>query len=131
MTGSSRRGVTLADVRELALTLPRTEEALVRDSARFRVRGIVYASVSPDETLLGLAYPRDERADLVAAEPDKFVMPARSDERFHWVRARMDVLDVDEMRELVLDAWRMVVPQKVVRQHLAASGADQSSDEQP
>jgi len=131
MTGSSRRGVTLADVRELALTLPRTEEALVRDSARFRVWGIVYASVSPDETLLGLAYPRDERADLVAAEPDKFVMPVRSDERFHWVRARMDVLDVDEMRELVLDAWRMVVPQKVVRQHLAASGADQSSDEQP
>ena len=52
-------------------------------------------------------------------------MPVRSDERYHWVRARMAALDVDEMRELVLDAWRMVVPQKVVREYFAS--ADPSS----
>ena len=115
-------GVALDDVRALALTLPRTEEALVRDHVKFRVRGIVYAAVSPDETLLGFGYPRDERADLVAAEPDKFVMPIKSDERYHWVRARMAALDVAEMRELVLDAWQMTVPQKVIRDYLAAAG---------
>jgi hypothetical protein len=119
---SSRRlGVTLDDVRALALTLPRTEEAMVRDHVKFRVRGIVYASVSPDETLLGFGYPRDERADLVAAEPDKFVMPIKSDERYQWVRARMAALDVAEMRELVLDAWQMTVPQKVIREYFAAA----------
>jgi hypothetical protein len=117
-----RTGVTLDDVRRLALTLPRTEEALVRDSVKYRVRGIVYAAISPDETLLGFAYPKDERADLVASEPDKFLMPIRSDERFHWVRARMAALDVDEMRELVLDAWQMVVPQKVIRDYFASVG---------
>jgi hypothetical protein len=116
-------GITLDDVRAMALTLPRTEEALVRDHVKFRVRGIVYASVSPDETLLSLGYPRDERADLVAAEPDKFVMPIRSDERYHWVRARMAALDAIEMRELVLDAWQMTVPQKVIREYLASVGA--------
>jgi hypothetical protein len=119
---AGRPGVGLDEVRSLALTLPRTEEALVRDSVKFRVRGIVYASVSPDETLLGFAYPRDERADLVASEPDKFLMPARSDERYHWVRARLAALDVDEMRELVLDAWQMVVPKKVVREYFASGG---------
>jgi hypothetical protein len=118
-------GVTLDDVRELALTLPRTEEALVRDYVKFRVRGIVYASVSPDETLLGFGYPRDERADLVAAEPHKFVMPIKSDERYHWVRARMAALDLLEMRELVLDAWQLTVPQKVIREYLAAARISQ------
>ena len=94
---------------------------MVRDHVKFRVRGIVYASVSPDETLLGFGYPRDERADLVAAEPDKFVMPIKSDERYQWVRARMAALDVAEMREMVLDAWQMTVPQKVIREYFAAA----------
>jgi hypothetical protein len=110
--------VTAAEVRRVALALPRTEEALVRDSIKFRIRGIVYAAISPDETLLGFAFPKEERAALVASEPDKFLMPIKSDERFHWVRARMDALDEDEMRELIIDAWRMVVPKRVAAEHL-------------
>src|SRR5436190_11223078 len=108
-----RRGVTLEDVRRVALPLSRTDEALVRDYIKFRVRGIVYASVSPDETLLGFGFPRDERDDLVAAEPDKFLLPVASDLRYQWVRARMAALDLDELRELVEDAWRMCVPKRV------------------
>jgi hypothetical protein len=113
-------GVTLADIRALAITLPRTEEALVRDHVKFRVRGLVYVSVSPDESLMGFGYPREERADLVAAEPAKFVMPLPSDERYHWVRARLAAIDIDEMHELVLDAWQMVVPKKVAAAYFAA-----------
>jgi hypothetical protein len=120
-------GVTLDDVRDLARTLPRTEEALVRDFVKFRVRGIVYAAVSPDETLLGFGYPRDGRADLVAAEPHKFLMPIKSDERYHWVRARMAALGLDEMRELVLDAWQMTVPQKVIREYFATGAISPTS----
>ena len=33
--------------------------------------------------------------------------------RFHWVCVRMDAIDEAEMRELVLDAWAMVVPKYV------------------
>ncbi|MEV4460637.1 MmcQ/YjbR family DNA-binding protein [Microbispora sp. NPDC004025] len=105
--------VTVDDVRRVALPLPRTEEALVRDHVKFRVRGIVYASVSPDETLMGFAFPKEERAALVASEPEKFLMPLPSDERYQWVRVRMAAIDEAEMRELVVDAWRMVVPKRV------------------
>jgi hypothetical protein len=105
--------VTLEDVRAVALGLPRAYEALVRDSVKFRVRSIVFCSVSPDETLMGFGFPKEERAALVAARPQTFVMPIRSDERYHWVRARMDALDPVEMRELVVDAWRMCVPKFV------------------
>ena len=43
---------TIEDVRELALGLPRTHEALVRDRVKFRVGRIVYLSFSRDETLM-------------------------------------------------------------------------------
>lgn len=110
--------VTIDDVRELALSLPRTTEALVRDRVKFRVGRIVYLAFSRDETLMGFGFPKEERAALVASEPDKFLMPKTSDLRYNWVVVRLDAIDVDEMRELVLDAWRMVVPKRVAAEHL-------------
>ncbi|MEO6715456.1 MAG: MmcQ/YjbR family DNA-binding protein [Mycobacteriales bacterium] len=103
----------LDDVRRFALTLPRAYEALVRDRVKFRVGSLVFVSFSPDETIMGFGYPKEEREALVAADPDRFLMPIPSDLRYHWVRVRIGPLDDDEMRELVLDAWRMCVPKKV------------------
>jgi hypothetical protein len=110
--------VTIDDVRELALTLPRSYEALVRDRVKFRVGQIVYLAFSRDETEMGFAFPKVEREALVESEPDKFLMPGTSDLRYNWVVVRLDAIDADEMRELVLDAWRMVVPKKVAIAHL-------------
>ena len=86
---------------------------MVRDRIKFRVGRLVYISISPDETSMGFAFPREERAALIAAEPTKFHPPVRSDERYHWVQVWLDAIDQDEMRELVVDAWRMVVPKQV------------------
>jgi hypothetical protein len=105
--------VTVEDVRSLAMSLPRTTEALVRDRVKFRVGRIVYIAFSRDETVMGFAFPKEEREALVRSEPDKFMMPGASDLRYHWVEVRLEALDVLEMRELVLDAWRMVVPKSV------------------
>jgi hypothetical protein len=106
--------VTVDDVRALAKTLPRTTEALVRDRVKFRVGSIVYLAFSRDETVMGFAFPKEERAALVASEPDKFMLPSASDLRYHWVHVRLAAIDTTEMRELVLDAWRMVAPKRVV-----------------
>ena len=113
---------TAQDVRRLALALPRAYEALVRDYVKFRVGRIVYASVSPDEERLGFGFPKDERAALVASEPDKFMMPLPSDERYQWVRARLPVLDAQELRELLIDAWCMVVPKTIAARYLESQG---------
>jgi hypothetical protein len=81
---------------------------------KFRVGAIVYVALSRDETEMGFGYPREERDVLVASDPGKFMLPRRvSDLRFNWVEVRLEALEVDEMRELVLDAWRMVVPKRV------------------
>jgi hypothetical protein len=105
--------VTIDDARAIAATLPRSYEALVRDRVKFRVGRIVYAAFSRDETIMGFGFPRDEREALVASEPDKFLMPRQSDMRYQWVCVRLDAIDVDELRELLVDAWRMCVPKKV------------------
>jgi hypothetical protein len=86
---------------------------LVRDRVKFRVGRLVYLAFSRDEEVMGFGFPKDEREALVASEPDKFLMPDRGDLRYNWVQVRLDRLDADEMRELVIDAWRMVVPRRV------------------
>jgi hypothetical protein len=105
--------VTIDDARAIAATLPRSYEALVRDRVKFRVGSLVYAAFSRDETIMGFGFPREEREALVASEPDKFLMPSPSDMRYRWVQVRLDAIDVDELRELLIDAWSMCVPKKV------------------
>jgi hypothetical protein len=50
---------------------------------------------------------------LIGGSPDKVMLPEKSGLRYNCVLIRMAAIDETEMRELVLDAWRMVVPKKV------------------
>jgi hypothetical protein len=113
-----RAVVTVDDVRAVALPLPRTYEALIRDRIKFKVGQLVYVAFSRDETLMGFGFPREERAALVEAEPDTFLLPTGVDLRYRWVVARLAALPAERMRELVTDAWAMCVPKFLVRQQL-------------
>jgi hypothetical protein len=46
------------------------------------------------------------------------MMPKQSDMRYNWVVVRLAAIDDEEMREFVLEAWRMVVPKRVAAEHL-------------
>jgi hypothetical protein len=105
--------VSADDVRAIAMSLPRTNEALVSDRVKFRVGRIVYLALSRDETLLGFAFPKEERRALVDDDPETFLMPVKSDERYNWVRVRLDAIDREQLVDIVFDAWRMVVPKRV------------------
>ncbi|TMC09601.1 MAG: MmcQ/YjbR family DNA-binding protein [Chloroflexi bacterium] len=104
---------TIDDVRALAMSLPGTTEARVRGRVKFRVGRIVYLAFSRDETELGFAFPKEQREWLIGGDPEKFMLPPAGDLRYNWVLARLAALAEVEMRELVLDAWRMVVPKRV------------------
>ena len=112
--------VTIDDVRQVAVGLPRSYEVLVRDRVKFRVGRIVFLAFSHDETLMGFGFPKEEREALVASEPEKFLMPRTSDLRYNWVVVRLAAVQREEMRELVIDAWRMVVPKRVAVAFLGA-----------
>jgi hypothetical protein len=114
--------VTIDDVRAFATRLPRAYEVLVRDRVKFRVGRIVFLAFSADEQVMGFGFAKEERAALVAAEPDKFLMPRQSDMRYNWLHVRLAAIDRAEMEELVLDAWRMCVPKSVAAAYLASAG---------
>ena len=106
--------VTADDIRAIVRELPRAYEAIVRDRVKWRVGSIVFAALSRDELTLGFGFPRDERESALANEPELFLPPAKSDERYQWLQARMDALVTDRLEELIVDAWTMCVPKSVV-----------------
>ena len=112
--------VDVDSVRAVVRGLPRSYEVLVRDRIKFRVGQIVYLAFSEDEQIMGFAFPKEEREAMLAAEPDKFVRPRPSDLRYNWLEVRLAALDHAEMREIVLEAWRMVVPRRVAAAHLGS-----------
>lgn len=114
--------VTIDDVRAVATPLPRSYEVLVRDRVKFRVGRIVYLAFSRDEREMGFGFPKEERAAMIAANPEKFFLPRPSDLRYQWLEAWLEALEPAEMRELVLDAWAMCVPKKVSAAWFAEAG---------
>ena len=109
----------LDDVLQLGSTLERSYVATVRGRVKFRVGSIVYVAFSEDETVMGFAFPKEERDALVGSDP-RFHLPGESDLRFNWVHAILAELEPAEAREIVVDAWRMVVPQRLARAYDAA-----------
>ncbi len=108
------------DVREIALALPRAYQAVVRDRVKYRVGRIVFLALSRDETVLGFGYPREERAALIASEPAKYLWPPQSDMRYQWVQVRLAAIDRDELRDIIVNSWRMCVPKKTWTEYLAS-----------
>jgi hypothetical protein len=111
--------VTVDDVRRIARSLPGSYEVVVRDRVKFRVGRYVYIAFSRDETIMGFGYLREERDALVASDPETFLPPEPVDLRYHWVQARMAALDEEQLRELVVDAWRIAAPKRLVAQYTA------------
>jgi hypothetical protein len=132
--------VKIDDVRDLTAGLPRSYEVFVRGRTKFRVGRIVYLAFSRDEALMGFAFPKEEREAALETYPDKFLRPKPSDMRYQWLVVRLEAIDKEELRELVFDAWRMVVPKKLaslsddelrqqgVAQRAGASESPQVSD---
>lgn len=116
--------VTADDIRAIVRELPRAYEAVVRDRVKWRVGRLVFAALSRDETVLGFGYPRDARATALHDEPDLFLPPASSDERYQWLQARMAALDPERLEELIVDAWAMCVPKSVAADYFRRHPAE-------
>jgi hypothetical protein len=112
--------VTAEQVRVFAATLPRSTEAFVRGRVKFRIKRIVFLSLSRDGTTMGCGFPREWRAAVVEAEPNKFSFPSAGDMRYQWIHVDLAAIDVDEMEDLVENAWAMCVPKSVADEYLAA-----------
>ncbi|MFE6998816.1 MmcQ/YjbR family DNA-binding protein [Streptomyces griseus] len=110
--------ITAADVRSAALSLPDTTEKLAWGQPTFRVAGKIFASLGDDGTAMGVKCPREDRAELIAAEPEKFFVREGHDDRYAWMRVRLAALeDADELAAILADSWRQVAPRRLVAAH--------------
>ncbi|WP_436772446.1 MmcQ/YjbR family DNA-binding protein [Yinghuangia sp. YIM S09857] len=115
------------DVRREALALPETSEKFTWNAPTFRVRNKIFAALSEDDAAVAFRCPREERAELIAAEPDKFFVRAGHDDNYDWIRVRLTAVDdVEELRAMLLDAWRMTAPKRVVKAYDETHSGDGS-----
>jgi len=73
--------ITVNEVRDYVRDFPRSYEVLVRGRIKFRVGQIVWLAFSRDETVMGFAFPKEERHMLVETYPEKFTLPSQTDMR--------------------------------------------------
>jgi hypothetical protein len=53
-----------------------------RSGTRSEFGRYVYVAFSRDERQVGFSFPKDERANLIAEETDRFLMPSTGDLRY-------------------------------------------------
>ena len=109
--------VTPEEIRAVAQSLPRSYEVFVHGQIKFRVGQIVWLALSADGERMGCGFPRELRQAAVEAEPHKFQLPRDSDMRFNWIQVRLDAIDVEQMRDLVEEAWSRAVPLYVAQEY--------------
>jgi hypothetical protein len=114
--------VTIDEIRDVAVSLPRSQEAIVRGRVKFRIGQIVYLSLATDGSTMGCGFPKEFREAAIAAEPEKFSLPRESDLRFNWIHVNLAAIDYEEMVDLVESAWSMCVPKFVAREYAEARG---------
>jgi hypothetical protein len=104
------KGVTVADVRAIALAMPDTEERPSYGTPGFRVRDKLFARVLDDDALVvkvDLAW----RDAIVAGSPGVFyVTPHYAG--YPWVVVRLGAIGRAQLREVLFEARRLAEPRK-------------------
>ncbi len=119
MTKHSREDPRLVRLTKICLAFPQVTRKILGRHAGFLVGKRTFAYFLNDHHGDGIvavtckALPGDNAA-LVAAQPDRFYLPAYIGPR-GWVALRLDVgkVDWEEVRELVLGGYRLVAPKRL------------------
>ncbi|MEV8531816.1 MmcQ/YjbR family DNA-binding protein [Streptomyces sp. NPDC051211] len=110
--------VTAEDVRVIALSLPGSSEQLAWGMPTFRVGGKMFAALGDDDTTVGVKCPKEDRAELIAAEPDKFFLREGHDDNYAWLRVRLTAVEgTAELRAILADAWHQAAPKRLAQAH--------------
>ncbi|HEY9410207.1 MAG TPA: hypothetical protein VIP77_11560 [Jiangellaceae bacterium] len=121
---------TWDDVRDIASELPETIERSDREW-RIRDKGFAWerplrradrdhlGDAAPDGPILGVWVPDlGVKEALLGSAPDVYFTTPHFD-GYRAVLVRLDVIDVDELRELLVEAWLDRAPKRVSRDYLA------------
>ncbi|MDA2809128.1 MmcQ/YjbR family DNA-binding protein [Nocardiopsis sp. RSe5-2] len=89
--------------------LPEVAHKETAQWTNFTVRGKNFGYLWPRTRTVGLKQTLSEQLALVAERPDVFEVQFTAG-GFGWVVVHLDKIDLDELSELVLEAWRLSAP---------------------
>lgn len=106
--------VTEDDVRRLALALPATTEKPAWGTPAFRVADKMFARIRPEDGGLLVAWCEslEDKEALIASDPRVYFTTAHYDGHAS-VLVRLSEVELDELREVLTDAWRVRAPKRV------------------
>ena len=106
-------GIRASTVRRFALSLPQAEERETWETATFRVRDRIFLMFSERERHAWIKSVHDEQRALVAMDPEAWFAPPYVGPS-GWFGAVLAKADGDEVRELIVEAWRLTAPKRLV-----------------
>lgn len=98
---------------KLAMALPEAEERPTWETITFRVRNRIFAMFGDDRKAIWVKSVHDEQRALIAEDPDTFFSPPYVGPS-GWVGVRFRTADRDELKELLIEAWRLTAPRRLV-----------------
>ena len=104
------------DVRRIALSLPETAEKPWFNTPGFRVKdkGFLRIRSEAEGGLVVFVADLGEKDALLASDPSKFFTIPHYD-GYPAVLVDLAAIDVDELRELITDSWRLKAPKRVLK----------------
>ena len=125
---------TFDDVRRLALALPETAEAISRENRHWRVKDKLFVwerplrrsdlealgDGAPDGPILGARVEHlGEKEALLADDPDVYFTTPHFD-GYPAVLVQLDRIALDELEELIVDAWLVRAPKRLADAYVAS-----------
>ena len=100
------RGVTFAEVCQLARELPEVERSTSYGTPALKVRKLLLARLKEDGETLVLKTTFADRERLLSASPDVFYLTDHYVSH-PWILVRLPLIKAPFLRELLLEAWRL------------------------
>jgi hypothetical protein len=109
--------MTAKDFRQIALSLPETEERKHMDHPDFRVAGKIFATLGYPHTSLGMVKLRREDQHYFTKDHPKAFVPVNG----AWGRrgatfVHLELVKKDTLRKAIEAAWRNTAPRRLVQQ---------------
>ena len=105
--------VTWQTVRELALRLPEADESTSYGTPAFKVRGKLFIRLKEDGDSIVVRIEENDRALRLAADPNAFYITDHY-AAYPWMLVRLSAVALDDLADLLRDAWRLRAPSRLV-----------------
>ncbi len=107
-------------VRRLGSELPEVEEGMSYGTPALKVRGKMFVREREDGTAV-VWIDFMEREALIQGDPETFFITSHYED-WPLVLIRLERVDHEELRELLIEAWRLKAPKRLLRAFDESSG---------